>query len=223
MVKKHHKKKQGGCSATFTMNKQTHEHMRNFTKEMVEYGGNLMFDMKTRTLNAGDTDTGKYNGISMERGVVDWHSHPARCKNDNMCALGLPSPADLANILVGALYGSSAHLVYAKEGTYLIQVSADLIRQLKKDDRKHTMLSSALDQIDKHFEALHKHFLVSHITYREYMKLWMNEISDYGFNVKLFEKNTLPSIHIVFDCHFLKRKHPFIPRIDVPGGIGKHV
>jgi hypothetical protein len=203
------------CHGTFTVDRETHLENRGFTRAMKEYGGNLMFNMQTMKLGRGDLANGKYNGIMMSRGVVDWHSHPARCLNKKTCAIGLPSPADLQNIMVGALYGTSAHLVYAKEGTYLIQVRASFLRKL------HTYSSDAirahLQAIERTFETLHKHFVTTvTMKYKEYIKVWTKHARSYGFNVRLFAGDRVPSVCVYYDCHFTHRDHPFIPRIHIP-------
>lgn len=205
------------CNAVFMLDKQTHAENRDFTRRMREYGGNLAFDMKTKTLCRGDIDHGKYNGIQMSRGVVDWHSHPARCLNNDTCAIGLPSPADLKNIMVGALFGTSAHLVYAKEGTYLVQVRASTLRKLQHDDREHTLLQRELHAIEKTFDALHDKFVNSNMKYPQYIVLWMKAARKHHFNARLFKGDTLPRVHVYYDCHFVpKNKTHFVPRVTVP-------
>lgn len=212
------RKRQTRCNAIFKVDRATHLKMRDYTKnKLVEFGGNLKFNMKTKTLTPGTTSSGEYNGINVERGVVDWHSHPSQCKNDNTCALGLPSPSDLRNILLGAMHGTSAHLVFSKEGTYMIQVRAPLLRKLQNDDDENkTMLKSKLREIDDFFEDEHRRFVKTRTLYTIHMKKWMDSVRRYGFNIRLFKGDTIPEIRVYFDCHFLQKKTPFIPRVRVP-------
>ena len=108
------------CAVEFKVDHETHMKHRGFVQQKKEFGGSLKFNFRTRKLTEGHVDSGAYNNISMSRGGVDWHSHPSHCLNDKTCALGLPSPMDLQNITLGVLFGTVAHMVYSREGTYLV-------------------------------------------------------------------------------------------------------
>jgi len=109
---------------------------RSQINKMIEHGGNTILNFDDQVIEGAQEKTGAYNSVQMPRGVVDWHSHPRKCKNDNMCAIGLPSPNDMINITSGALNGTQRHLVYSAEGTYSITVCPEKLRYLEKKETK---------------------------------------------------------------------------------------
>jgi len=121
------------CGALFRFDPEFHAQNRAAINDMVEHGGNIQLDFDTMTIYPAENKTGGYNFIQMPRGAVDWHSHPRKCKNRNVCAIGLPSPADMINITLGAMHGTSAHAVYATEGTYIIQLRRELVEALQSN------------------------------------------------------------------------------------------
>jgi hypothetical protein len=208
------------CSAIFKVDKKTHLINRGFVNEMKEFGGNLTFDMKNKTLYRGDLGTGHYNGIHLSRGIVDFHTHPAKCLNNNKCALSLPSPADLKNIVIGALFGTSAHLIYGKEGTFLVQVKASKLRKIQNNNDE---ISKFVKKIDSVFEKLHSRFIKNkNMPYRKYITDWIVLARKNGFIIRLFKKNAVPRIRIYFDCHLYEQKQKFIPRVEIPLKMSKY-
>ena len=111
-----------GCTGKFRFDKAFHSKNRAYTKQMVEFGGNSKLDYGAMLISQKEVTSGKYDRVKIPRGVIDWHSHPAKCAKST-CTIGLPSPADLCNIYDGALRDSEYHLVYSKEGTYVIRIA----------------------------------------------------------------------------------------------------
>lgn len=203
------------CSGIFTVDPVTHKQNRRFTDELKEFGGNLLIDFANHTLVRGTISSGEYNKLQiMERGVVDWHSHPRPCLNKDTCTEGLPSPWDLTNHIIGALYGSAAHLVYAAEGTYLIQIRAKVLRRLQA--------SSAAEQkkyvqtIKRQFLDLDRDFKRSSSRYRTYVKQWLTLARRSGFIARLFTGDRVPKITIYYDCHLPKSDPLWRPPINIP-------
>jgi len=181
---------------------------------MTEHGGNTVIDFEQKTVSEGQSTTGGYNFIKLPRGLIDWHSHPGKCKNDNTCAIGIPSPADLKNIIIGAVYGTQAHLVYAQEGTYLVQVDMCVTQRLQKSP---CAMKEALCIIDKVFMNLHqKHVDNKGANYTKYRHIWMAVAEYVGFVVKFFEKDELPMIPLFMCCGLDPSKHPQVERVIVP-------
>jgi hypothetical protein len=178
---------------------------RHFVHIQKEHGGNLAFDFRRKRLIRGDLGTGKYNRIEMSRGVVDWHSHPRRCLNNNTCALGLPSPMDLGNIILGSIYGTSAHMVYAAEGTYVLQVKAPVLRIIRDSPQA---LGDFIAFVMDRFERLHRRFIRTHMKYNRYRMLWLEHANASGLHARLFKGDKTPKIRIFYDCHL----RPSLPR-----------
>lgn len=193
------------CRNVFRLAPQFHQANRSAIQKNVENGGNTAVNFQLAEVGPGEITTGAYNSIQMPRGVVDWHSHPSKCKNQNMCALGLPSPADMANIAVGTLAGTQVHLVYASEGTYVIRVREDVVALLQQNpDLQHGYLL----RIRTILEGLHEYFLRSRISYKAYASDWMDAAKYLGFDVQLFKKNEAPVFPLFYDCKLGQSSSP---------------
>ena len=207
------------CVTEFKVDQQTHLKHRGFVQQKMEYGGSLTFDFGKRLLTEGTVQTGAYNNISMSRGGVDWHSHPARCLNDKTCALGLPSPMDLQNITLGMLFGTVAHLVYAREGTYLVRLDHVLFKKLKSSLDDVTLFFA---NVDRTFSALHESF-IQHPSeaYKSYCRRWRRVAQQIGFRITLFTGHKVPHIKFKCLCDLLSSKRSFIPQVEVPDELEK--
>jgi hypothetical protein len=171
----------------------THAQHRRYLNDMVEHGGNFALNTKTRKLFSGDERTGKYNQVDMTRNLINFHTHPRNCLNDDTCAVGIPSPADITNIVYGRLYGTCAHLVYSREGTYLIQVNDDVVDMVQCNYVK-------LEQLLKIFETasdeLHDEFMKRRFYYKDYIKRWIAKMRKLGLNIRFFKLGTVPTFTI---------------------------
>lgn len=202
------------CAVEFRVDPQTHMKHRGYLREKREFGGSLRFDFRNRTLVEGVVGKGAYNSISMTRGGVDWHSHPSTCLNDNMCALGVPSPMDLQNITLGCLFGTVAHMVYAREGTYLVQLDPALLTKLKSSVETVTLFFA---DVDRTFSALHKEFIKStREPYKKYSRRFRRVARTVGFRIKLFKGNQIPHIRFKCLCDLLESDKVVSPDITVP-------
>jgi hypothetical protein len=179
---------------------------------MVEHGGNFVLNFANRTLYEGTEATGKYNQIDMVRGVVDFHTHPRQCLNDNTCAVGIPSPADINNIMLGAIYGTMGHLVYSREGTYLIQISPRLLEAIQCDATRLDQANAAMERAS---DDLHAEFLKRRFPYKSYIQRWLSLMRRMGLKVRLFKLNTVPRFRVSFDCALGDQTH-YAPAIHVP-------
>lgn len=185
------------CVQKFSFPEEIHRQNRRATLSMVEHGGNTIINFDKKTLLLGERSEGKYASISMPRGVVDWHSHPRKCKDRQTCALGLPSPADMCNVLIGAVYGSQAHLVYAAEGTYVITVQPSLLHHARESNQN---LKNFCRKIRTSLEKLHESFLKRQDEYETYRDQWFPVSKQLGFDVDFFKKDTLPRISLHTKC-----------------------
>jgi hypothetical protein len=202
------------CEVTFRVEAETHRKIRSFIQQKKEYGGSLKFDFRRRVLLENSITSGKYNSISMDRGGVDFHTHPALCLNDDTCALGVPSPMDLQNITLGSLFGTVAHLVYSREGTYLVQLSSSLMDKLRASLENITLF---FGDIDRTFSGLHKDFLKhQREPYKSYARRFRRLARLAGFNVRLFKGNTVPRIKFRCMCNLLTSTQTMVPNVTVP-------
>jgi hypothetical protein len=202
------------CTDVFRVDPEFHRRTRRMVRtSMREHGGNFALDFGHRRLISGQKAVGKYDQLQlMERGVVDWHLHPGKCQKKT-CALGLPSPDDLVNIAIGVQYGTVGHLLYSAEGTYRIQLVAQLQRIVQ---RSPDAMRRFVGKIQTEFNQLDDQFQESAAqNYKKYMRDWMKLAKRTGFTVRLFRKDALPSIRIPYDCHFAALGR-VLPTVDVP-------
>lgn len=176
-----------------------------------ERGGNLQLDTKGQ-LHQNQTVTGKYSQIVMPRSIVDWHSHPAKCRK-NVCALGIPSPADIKNVFIGALSGSNGHMVVSKEGIYAIRVADQTLERLWNNNCE---IIHFLAEIDSQFDALHAKFIRKKFNYPTYVKQWLELAHSIGFDVTLFPHDVEPFLMVRHGCNHSIAAEPGASRtIDV--------
>jgi hypothetical protein len=181
----------------FTFDKTFYAQLRKNCRDMVEHGGNFALDVQRGRLVRAHESTGKYSKIEMKRGLVDFHSHPSICLNNDTCAVGIPSPADIKNIVLGSLYGSKGHLVFSKEGTYAISVPQSLVKKFTCD---YKALEHFVEQNTKASDMLHANFMKRRFLYPEYVRQWCKLERGFGLNVRFFALNKVPRFEIEFDC-----------------------
>jgi hypothetical protein len=173
----------------FKIDAKTHAHRRACTGDMIEHGGNFFIDVHKGVVVGAIENEGRYSRIQMTRGLMDWHSHPSKCKNENSCALGIPSPDDIENIVMGAIYKNKGHLVYAKEGTYFIQLTPQRIQLLSCD---YARLETYLDDLRRLSDKLHRSFMRKKFAYKQYTRVWCDLMRKCGLTIQFFKGNTLP-------------------------------
>ena len=184
------------CSKLFKVDAAVHAERRKMVHDTKEHGGNFALDMAKGILTAGVLDNGAYAKIQMTRGFVDWHSHPAKCKADQ-CALGVPSPQDIHQIIVGAVYRSLGHLVYAKEGCYFIQLKPKLVDLLRCN---YPRMQKYIEDMTRVSDKLHSFFLKRKFPYKMYPVYWIKLMKICGLTILFFKDDTLPKFTLYFDC-----------------------
>lgn len=194
----------------FSVDARAHKHRRKMVGDMVEHGGNFALDMKRKVIVGAEENNGKYSQIEMTRGLVDWHSHPRKCENDNSCALGIPSPDDIHNIVLGHIYGNLGHLVYTKEGTYFIQLRPSLVVALSCN---YSLLEGYLKDLKKLSDKLHAQFLKAKFPYKDYVTQWCELMRLCGLTIHFFAGNTMPKFTLFIKA---SQKPEAYKVIDVP-------
>jgi len=93
-----------------------------------EFGGNFFYDKKTNSLKIEDSTTvrGKFDNVTIPHGKFEFHTHPSLC-DGKICALGIPSPADIIIHLEDVNRETMCHFVFEKSGTWL-QISSVKLR-----------------------------------------------------------------------------------------------
>jgi hypothetical protein len=208
-------KEERKCNNLFRIDPVFHARNRaRVTSDKFEHGGNTAIDFNKGTVTDGDHTTGQYSYVDIPRGVIDFHTHPSACKSDAECTVGLPSPPDLVNAIKGFLNGTLAHLLYAKEGTYVLQSQSDhpFLTGLAADRRNRNAHFKRMGDI---FERMHERFSNGSMPYAEHSRLYLKAMSTFGIQVHLFKGDEQPIIRLAFHCKHLKGvvkvKHVRVP------------
>lgn len=197
--------KRGGlCVDVFWLDPKFHARARRAVHEMHESGGAAAIHWDTKTIHEGaKTARGGYDHIDIDRALVDWHSHPNRCQSRDVCALGLPSPSDMANAFVGIVSGSLGHLVYGAEGTYVLQMQPAWARaNVPRLQASIPALRAAAKRVHDAFETTYNRYLndAKRMTYEEYRRIWLRTCSDQRFRVVFFKGEARPYLRATFRC-----------------------
>jgi hypothetical protein len=168
---------------------------RKCVKLSYENGGNLRINERKK-LEPLELTEGKYSSIIIPRALVDFHTHPARCSK-NVCALGIPSPSDVKNLVVGTLEGSFCHFVFSKEGIYSLRIGQDLLLFLKQSSCN---VLKYLDDIQTIYDKLHNKMMRNKVKYPTYVKYWLDLTRKLGVEVTLFTHKEVPYVLIPHQC-----------------------
>jgi len=101
----------------------------NLAYKKVEYSGQILFsdvnckngkcdkNFKNIVLSKGDGDS-----VKTPLAIVNFHTHPYSCYTREKVKWGWPSGEDIRECIRFAQHGNLVHLVFSKEGTYIIKV-----------------------------------------------------------------------------------------------------
>lgn len=200
-----------GDSQQFTLDESFTQYARKCCHERVESGGNTYIDFDNRTISKGQSSSGGYNFVDMSRGIVDWHTHPDECQSAEVCTVGVPSHFDFANVLLGTMFGTQAHILFSADGAYVISVDVDLLERMRKDK---CAFKQVKHQIFSIIQSLHSTFSNSvSMPYHKYRDSLIEQMRLLGFVIHLFKIGEIPSVRLIYQPN-LHRKG--IQKIQVP-------
>ena len=100
---------------------------------------------------------GNSDSVITPNAVINFHTHPLSCYIDAKTIWGWPSGEDLARSIEFALNGNLCHIVFAVEGTYIMDVNKFFIEFLKKKKSSSNLTLNLINNIEKIFQLTHKH------------------------------------------------------------------
>ena len=89
--------------------------------------------------------------------VVNFHTHPLSCYIDAETIWGWPSGEDLAQCINFANDNNLTHIIFAIEGTYVIDVNKIILHYLQTDKKLLNIIKNNIQEI---FKLTHKHRMV---------------------------------------------------------------
>jgi hypothetical protein len=188
-----------------------------------EVGGALTFQPQPgggfRLVNLNrltESGEGEFAVVHIQRGVVEFHTHPSTCnvsKNgQELCTVPLPSAADMVNVLMGYVDGVRVHLLYCDDGVYVIQLGPSLVAAAQSHTRwaEEPQLMCRFQalacQVHAQLTQCHKRYAKQtsgHMSnkqeralYADHQQNWMRCARDLGFLVHLVPPDELPSVQI---------------------------
>jgi hypothetical protein len=208
------------CKTLVVVERETHESIRNHVLTgTAEVGGPFTFvtrpdgvlELRSAAAKgaASQNSTAEYAQITIPRGVVEFHTHPATCSAD-ACAVALPSAKDLINIMVGFRDGVQGHMVYSQDGVYLVRLGDALARLACADDPVGCCrLQRHLCEINERMEGLHARFIKElegasseGRAYAAHRARWMEAARALGFDVDLLPLDREPQLEIRAPCAY---------------------
>ena len=97
---------------------------------------------------------GKNDSVLTPLSVVNFHTHPLSCYIDAETVWGWPSGEDLGQCLNFANDNNLTHIIFAIEGTYVIDVNKILLNYLRLDKKLFEQIRNNIEEI---FKLTHKH------------------------------------------------------------------
>jgi hypothetical protein len=115
----------------------------------IEHGGEIVLDTDTKKSHKViKSSAGKLDSVDAPDAIVNWHSHPINCYNNEGTVWGWPSGEDMRETLVYGLRGSACHIVPAVEGTYTMQPNPCIVSGLLNID--NAVNPSDYPKLNKH-------------------------------------------------------------------------
>lgn len=138
----------------------------------VESAGTIEFKDTSCKLNSNDEkvcNKANTNGLKYKNGnkdsvltplsVVNFHTHPLSCYIDAETVWGWPSGEDLAQCINFANDNNLTHLIFAVEGTYILDFNKRLLNYLRIRTNKK-LLKLITQNIEEIFKMTHKHRMI---------------------------------------------------------------
>lgn len=97
-------------------------------------------DICDKTIKDLSINKGEKNSVETPLSVINFHTHPLPCYINAETVWGWPSGEDLKICIDFAEDGNLTHLIFAIEGTYIIDVNRKLLNFLKKNNEIKTYI-----------------------------------------------------------------------------------
>lgn len=170
-----------------------------------EYSGRFQFELKNNKMISQLLDFKKGNASSVETipGMINFHTHNFPNYVSEECIFGSPSGDDMRECIRFGLQGNLCHLVFALEGTYVIQVNPCYLNILKRNIKfsdkiqGDTARGGIVYLIETYFKATHGHRAKKYNKNMEKKKLpicqpqdWIKFANNFKFQNFFSKKNT---------------------------------
>lgn len=97
---------------------------------------------------------GNSDSVMTPISVVNFHTHPLSCYIDAKTIWGWPSGEDMAQCLNFAKSNNLTHIIFAIEGTYVIDVNKIFLHYIQTNKKLFTLIRNNIQEI---FKLTHKH------------------------------------------------------------------
>ncbi len=100
---------------------------------------------------------GNKDSVMTPLSVVNFHTHPLSCYIDAETIWGWPSGEDLAQCINFANENNLTHLIFAIEGTYILDFNKMLLNYLRTNKKLLKLITKNIEEI---FKMTHKHRMI---------------------------------------------------------------
>jgi len=108
-------------------------------------------------INGLDYKNGNKDSVLTPLSIVNFHTHPLSCYIDAETVWGWPSGEDLAQCINFANDNNLTHLIFAVEGTYIMDFNKEVLYYLKKNKK---LMKLVIQNIQEIFKMTHKHRMI---------------------------------------------------------------
>jgi hypothetical protein len=185
------------CSTNVQLNASDHARILKEVDTNREFGGNfaLRSHNGTRQLYIEKGGYGTLDTVDISRNIVEFHTHPRKCVDDD-CALGVPSPPDITNILIGSAFGTQYHVLYSSDGVFVISVPKSIQAELS-DER--SFLRFVKRFIPRLYKVFNEH-VKGRLSYAKFRDRYMRVIHEMGISIHKTATNVAPELNLEHPC-----------------------
>lgn len=97
---------------------------------------------------------GSTDSVITPHAIVNFHTHPLSCYVQAKTIWGWPSGEDLARSIEFALNNNVCHIVFAIEGTYIININNELVNKI--NNVSSTLIQKIIDNVENIMQLTHK-------------------------------------------------------------------
>jgi hypothetical protein len=185
-----------------SFDKKTWERIQKSVDSKREFGGNLIFDKTNKLLSIKRHSEvhGEYDNVVIPHAGYEFHTHPAHC-NNGICALGIPSVADIIIHLEDVNSKTLSHMIFERAGMWIMIPS---LRLRGKSNKKH--LEDAFKQVQDMYKLVYSGLNMKRARKGKTEELrddWLNAARNAGIHMRFIPKrvnNEAPHFSVPVKC-----------------------
>ena len=165
-----------------------------------EFGGNFKYNKEKKVLQIIPSSIvrGEHDNVTIPHSRYEFHTHPSKCKK-SICALGIPSVADIHIHLEDVNSDNFANFVFERDGMWIMVPS----RQLRGPTHRK-MLKGAQQHANKMINLLRNISKENYARkYEQFRETWLQNAQSKGIYMKFIpwqDSETSPNFIVPVPC-----------------------